>query len=174
MLRLEKSFGADIEKLLSLQTEYIQYEMSENEKEIAVRTYSPGFFDIAAGQIEAWSQKLEARALLPVLIRRLVNTTGKDLSKVDFPAYENIQRHGWDGHVESGSVALFYYLTRERGRRESAETELSIIRTELEDVKEQMVYGNRTASQQGAFLRRDKYKQEEAGRVVSSSSGCSG
>ena len=104
MLRLEKSFGANIEKLLSLQTEYIQYEMSENEKEIAVRTYSPGFFDIAAGQIEAWSEKLEARALLPVLVRRLINTTGKDLSKVDFPAYENIQRHGWDGHVESGSV----------------------------------------------------------------------
>ena len=104
MLRLEKSFGVNIEKLLSLQTEYIQYEMSKNEKEIAVRTYSPGFFDIAAGQIEAWSEKLEARALLPVLVRRLVNTTEKDLLKVDFPAYENIQRHGWDGHVESGSV----------------------------------------------------------------------
>ncbi len=104
MLRLEKSFGANIEKLLNLQTEYIQYEMSESEKEIVVRTYSPGFFDISAGQIEAWSEKLEARALLPALVRRLVNTTGRDISKVDFPAYENIQRHGWDGHVESGSV----------------------------------------------------------------------
>lgn len=104
MLRLEKSFGASKEKLLSLQTEYIQYEMSENEKDIAVRLYLPGFFDIGAIEIEAWSEKLEARALLPVLVRRLVNTTGKDLSKVDFPAYENIQRHGWDGSVESASV----------------------------------------------------------------------
>ena len=104
MLRLEKSFGASKEELLSLQTEYIQYEMSENEKDIAVRLYLPGFFDIAAIEIEAWSEKLEARALLPVLVRRLVNTTGKDLSKVDFPAYENIQRHGWDGSVESASV----------------------------------------------------------------------
>ena len=33
------------------------------------------------------------------------------------------------------ALALFYYLTRERGRRESTETELSIIRTELEESK---------------------------------------
>ena len=33
------------------------------------------------------------------------------------------------------ALALFYYLTRERGRRESAETELSFIRTELEESK---------------------------------------
>ena len=105
ILRLEKSFGASKEKLLSLQTEYVQYEMSMNEKEIAVRTYSPSFFDdVQAREIEAWSEKLEARSLLPVLMRRLINTTGKDLSQVDFPAYENIQRHGWDGRVESGSV----------------------------------------------------------------------
>ena len=33
------------------------------------------------------------------------------------------------------ALVLFYYLTRERGRRESVETELSIIRTELEESK---------------------------------------
>ena len=105
ILRLEKSFGASIEKLLSLQTAYIQHEMSEDGKDIAVRAYSPSFFDdVRAIEIEAWSENLRARDLLPVLLRKLVNTTGKDLSEVDFPAYENIQRHGWDGHVESGSV----------------------------------------------------------------------
>lgn len=37
------------------------------------------------------------------------------------------------------ALALFYYLTRERGRRESAETELSFIRTELEESKSKSV-----------------------------------
>ena len=33
------------------------------------------------------------------------------------------------------ALALSYYLTREKGRRESVETELSFIRTELEESK---------------------------------------
>lgn len=75
--------------------------MSKKEKGITVL---PSFFDIQAREIEAWSKTLEARSLLPVLVRRLINTTGAHLPKVDFPAYENIQRHGWDGYVESDSV----------------------------------------------------------------------
>ena len=105
ILRLEKSFGADREELLNLQVKYTQYEMSEYEKDIAVRKYSPSFFeDVRAKEIEDWSENLETRALFPVLLRILVNTTGKDLSKVGFPAHENIQNPGWDGYVDSGSA----------------------------------------------------------------------
>ena len=39
------------------------------------------------------------------------------------------------GAVAVVAIPLSYYLTRERGRRESAETELSLIRTELEESK---------------------------------------
>ncbi len=39
------------------------------------------------------------------------------------------------GAMAITALALFYYLTRERGQRESVETELSFIRTELEESK---------------------------------------
>ncbi len=39
------------------------------------------------------------------------------------------------GAIAIVAIPLFYYLTREKGRRQSAETELSIIRTELQDSK---------------------------------------
>ena len=60
--------------------------------------------DITATQIAAWADKNEARAQLPALLRRLVTTTGANLSKVDFPAYDNSQRHGWDGYVETDTA----------------------------------------------------------------------
>ena len=39
------------------------------------------------------------------------------------------------GAMAITALALFYYLTRERGQRESVETELSFVRTELEESK---------------------------------------
>ena len=60
--------------------------------------------DITATQIEAWADKISTRAELPALLRRLVATTGTNLSKVDFPAFDNAQRHGWDGQVETDTV----------------------------------------------------------------------
>lgn len=46
---------------------------------------------------------LDARQLLPVLLRRLVHSTGHDLRKVDFPGYDNAERKGSDGIVESNA-----------------------------------------------------------------------
>ena len=43
------------------------------------------------------------------------------------------------GAMAITALALFYYLTRERSRRESTETELSFIRTELEESKSRNV-----------------------------------
>src|SRR5262249_6142628 len=65
----------------------------------AVRAFAPRVVDIKGIQIEAWSDRLEARAEFAAFIRRLTTSTGKGLSKVDFPAYENSERKGWDGEV---------------------------------------------------------------------------
>jgi len=101
VVRLQKAFGADGRMLLSLQAKYDERQRLESAKEIAVRTYVPSFLQIQARQIAAWSEQTTARAELPALLRRLVCSTGLGLSAVDFPAYDNAQRHGWDGYVSA-------------------------------------------------------------------------
>ena len=65
--------------------------------------FIPSFLTIKAGQIEKWADQIDARTLLPVLLRKLVHSTGRDLHQVDFPGYDNAQRHGPDGVVKSGA-----------------------------------------------------------------------
>lgn len=104
-LRLEKSFGADRQKLLDLQSEYDRHNRRGKEKTIAVRAYVPGFLTINARQIHAWAENHhEARQLLAVLLRKLVHSTGHELRHVDFPGYDNAEREGWDGWVEADSA----------------------------------------------------------------------
>ena len=103
-LRLEKAFGvkAKPEVLLRMQSEYDEYLARERAKQIAVPVYAPGFIQITAARIEEWvDHHHEARHLVPALLRRLVLTTGDHLSKVDFPAFDNAERPGWDGRVEA-------------------------------------------------------------------------
>ena len=103
-LRLEKAFGVDRELLLEKQKAYDEQQNRHREKEIAVRTYAASFMHITATQIAAWADKSDSRAQLPALLRKLVTTTGVNLSKMDFPAYDNAQRHGWDGQVETDTA----------------------------------------------------------------------
>jgi addiction module HigA family antidote len=103
-VRMEKSFGASSGDLLGRQAAYDQAKAREREPAIAVRAYAPGFLSIKAVQVQAWADRLEARAELPALLRKLVTSTSTCLSKVDFPAFENSQRPGWDGHVISTSA----------------------------------------------------------------------
>jgi addiction module HigA family antidote len=103
-LRLEKAFGAKREALLQMQAAYDELQTREHEKEIAVRAYAPSFMEITATQIAAWSDQIATRSLLPAFLRRLVSTTGTNLTKIDFPAYDNAQRHGWDGQVETDTA----------------------------------------------------------------------
>ena len=65
--------------------------------------FVPSFLTIKARQIESWADQIDARTLLPVLLRKLVHSTGRDLHQVDFPGYDNAQRHGPDGVVKSGA-----------------------------------------------------------------------
>ena len=58
---------------------------------------------ITADDLEKWSDKIESRHLLPVLVRRLIKETlgtGDDTVK-EFPGYENIQKTGFDGQLDS-------------------------------------------------------------------------
>ncbi|MDD9884159.1 MAG: addiction module antitoxin [Gammaproteobacteria bacterium] len=62
----------------------------------------PGSLTIKARQIQEWAEtSKDARDLLPVLLRKLVHSTGRDLRRVDFPGYDNAERHGWDGLVDT-------------------------------------------------------------------------
>ena len=99
--RLEKAFDADKSQLLMMQQEYETFLNKETEQKITVRSYAPSFLNIKASHIDTWAETIEARALLPALLRRLVNSTGSEITHCDFPAYDNSQKKGWDGWVES-------------------------------------------------------------------------
>jgi addiction module HigA family antidote len=107
-VRIEKAFGAKTgvksEDLLRKQAEYDQALTGARARELPVRAYARSLMNIKAQQIAGWSQQIEARSLLAALLRHLVNSTGVNLTKVDFPAYDNAQRHGWDGFVEMDSA----------------------------------------------------------------------
>ena len=102
-VRLEKTFGADRQKLLDLQAGFDRYNRRGEEKSIVVHSYVPAFLTITAQQIQGWADNINARHMLPVLLRKLVHSTSQDLLQVDFPGYDNAQRTGWDGQIEAGA-----------------------------------------------------------------------
>lgn len=102
-LRLRTAFGADADGLLRYQEDALQGHRREEDRKLTVRSYVPPFMKITAAQIHEWASKGdEARSRLPVLLRRLIRSTGDELRHVDFPGFGEAQRHGWDGHVEAG------------------------------------------------------------------------
>ena len=98
-VRLERTFGANRDELLDLQTRCDARGATDGRRAITAATYAPSVLAIRAREIEAWAGRIEARQELGALVRRLVNSTGRDLSKVDFPAHDHAERHGWDGEV---------------------------------------------------------------------------
>jgi addiction module HigA family antidote len=103
--RLEKAFGANAQHLLSLQAEFDQFQQRALTPSLAIGAYVPPFLKITAKTIDAWaSGNIEARSLLAVLLRKLVNSTGQGLSLVDFPGYDEAERKGWDGRIEAGAA----------------------------------------------------------------------
>ena len=103
-LRLEKAFGANRQDLLNRQAQAHQDRRREADGRLAVQAHVPSFLIITARQINDWATSNNARAQLPVLLRRLVHSTGSDLGRVDFPGYDNAQRAGWDGWLEAGEA----------------------------------------------------------------------
>ena len=103
-MRFEKAFPVDASALLEMQARYDEFVARASQDDIAVRAYVPAYLQITGLQIAAWAESLDARAQLPALLRTLVHTTGSNLTAVDFPAFDNSQRKGWDGQVTSGSA----------------------------------------------------------------------
>ncbi len=103
-VRFEKAFQANASALLKMQARYDESQARATEDDIEVRAYAPAFLEITARQIAAWADTLDARGQLPALLRTLVHSTGSNLTAVDFPAFDNSQRKGWDGEVTSGSA----------------------------------------------------------------------
>lgn len=97
--RLAKAFGADAADLRRRQTNFDAMRASERASSIAVRSYARSPLDITARQIEAWAEQRSSRSEMAVLLRRLINSTGESLERVDFPGHENAERHGWDGYI---------------------------------------------------------------------------
>ena len=107
-LRLKTAFAADADELLRYQEEALRERRREEERKLTIRSYVPPFLKITASQIHEWADKgEEARSSLPVLVRRLIRSTGSELRRVDFPGYGEAQRQGWDGMVEAKSAARY-------------------------------------------------------------------
>jgi len=102
--RLEKAFGANGQELLDMQARYdVQRQLAQVQPAI-VKGYAPSVITIKAAQIEGWAEaNLAARSELPVLLRKLVNSTAQGLGLVDFPAYDNAERKGWDGITDAAT-----------------------------------------------------------------------
>ena len=93
--RLERAFGANREELLNLQARYDRRDEAMKTPVVAGR-HAPTLVYIKAHRIEEWAGTMRAREELAALLRRLVHTTGDKPLRVDFPAFENAQRRGWD------------------------------------------------------------------------------
>ncbi len=102
--RLAKVFAADHKKLLDMQAAFSGARQAKNEQPAVIRGYVPTVLEIKARQIEQWADgNLAARNELSALLRRLVNSTSSDICAVDFPAFDNAERPGWDGTIEVDS-----------------------------------------------------------------------
>ena len=93
-LRLERAFGASRTELLELQASHDDERHRQEGGAVAVGRYVPTFLTIKAHDIAAWAEQVAAREHLPVLLRKLIHGTGRDLECVDFPGFDNSQRPG--------------------------------------------------------------------------------
>ena len=100
--RIERTFGADAGTLLDLQARYERRAQATRRPVLAGR-YASILVAIRAADIDDWSRRIDARHKLAALLRGLVHTTGYELTRVDFPAFDNAERRGWDGVVETSA-----------------------------------------------------------------------
>ena len=103
-VRIEKTFGANASELLDKQRQYDEFGVRAQQNQHLVRPYFHPYHCITAQQIESWGNTINARTQFAALLRLLVLSTGTNLSLVDFPAFDNAERSGWDGQVIANSV----------------------------------------------------------------------
>ena len=96
-VRLERTFGADSEKLIERQARFNHSEVAGEDVAALAGIYAPELVQIKAMDIHDWANKKKARHQLPALLRRLVHSTGLNLTRVRFGAYDNSEERGLDG-----------------------------------------------------------------------------
>ena len=109
---IEAAFGASAETLLRMQADYDTGSGMAVMSQATVGAYVPPYLQIGHKEIENWGSGINARAQLPVLVRTLVHSTGRDLTYVDFPGYDASQSPGWDGLVEANVATAWVPLGR--------------------------------------------------------------
>jgi len=101
--RLEKAFNYPRSKLLEMQAKHDSAQATKKSAPADTTAYVPPFLGIKANQIEQWvTHNIPARSRLSVFLRTLVHSTGRALTKVEFPGNDDAELPGWDGFVEAG------------------------------------------------------------------------
>jgi addiction module HigA family antidote len=100
--RIERAFGIPAQTLLDMQAAYDAAQAKTKGAPANTKSYVPPFLAIKANEIEKWAtSEITARIRFSVFLRTLVQSTGVDLKKVDFPGNDDAQRPGWDGSIEA-------------------------------------------------------------------------
>ncbi len=141
--RLEATFGTPRKELMDMQAAFEVEQASARNAPASARSFVPPFLGIRANQIEEWVEHdAAARRRLSVLLRTLVNSTGRALTLVDFPGNEDAERPGWDGRVDADEATPWIPLGKsgwEFGTNKRIEEkankdfEKSVISTSAED-----------------------------------------
>lgn len=97
--RLKKTFGIECSGFLDRQT---RREAEAHSGEVSTTPFVPALSAIKAREIVDWAHDdITARRTLPVLLRKLAYSTGRQFTKLCFHGYDNAERKGWDGEVVS-------------------------------------------------------------------------
>ncbi|MYL83437.1 HigA family addiction module antidote protein [Desulfovibrio aerotolerans] len=100
--RLAKAFDFPRDALLEMQSKFDAAQADKITAPAEIKAYVPPFLGIKANQIEQWvPHNTPARSRLSVFLRTLVHSTGRSLTKVDFPGNDDAERPGWDGFIET-------------------------------------------------------------------------
>lgn len=111
--RIERAFKFPRKDLMEMQAQYDAAKARAKSAPAETRAYVPPFLTIKANQIESWvDRNIPSRSRLSVFLRTLVNSTGIDLTEVNFPGNDDAERPGWDGYVESGGATPWIPIGR--------------------------------------------------------------
>jgi addiction module HigA family antidote len=100
-IKLEKTFGASRDEILAMQSKSEIQEADALSTQLHGGFQLPSFQPILAREIESWAGRISAREKLAAFLRRLVNSTTTELTRSNFPAFDNSQRKGWDGQTDA-------------------------------------------------------------------------
>lgn len=100
--RIETAFGLPASRLLDMQAAFDAGTTKTGIVSAGVTPYAVPFLGIKARDIEAWaSRNIPARSRFAVILRTLVNSTGRGITSIDFPGNDDAERPGWDGRLEA-------------------------------------------------------------------------